>query len=101
MCVVSNVGDHYTDRWRPYTQPVVYPGVGTGIGSAQSINISPISRTEFDLLKREVAEMKELLKAAKTIDTALGTPDCEQEEKLAVLRAVAKLVGVDLEDVLG
>jgi hypothetical protein len=91
MCTVSMVGDFYRDRW---TQPPpMFP-------DHYMIN-TPVTRGEFDALKREVAEMKELLKAAKRIDEVTGQPDCEMADKVEVLRRVADLVGVDLDDVLG
>lgn len=97
MCVVSNVGDHYAQKFQPWVAPTVHPSTGT-------VQIIPpfdyVTKAELAALKRDVEEMKELLKAAKKIDEALGEPDCEQEEKLAVLRAVAKFIGVDLDDVL-
>lgn len=88
MCTVSMVGDHYNERWQQYTPD---------LSRAPLHIITPPSRAEFDALKREVEEMKELLHAAKRIDTVTGQPDCEMESKLAVLRAVADLVGVDIE----
>lgn len=93
MCTVSFVGDYYGDKWRmlPYVQP---PNMTTIIQPSQ------ITREEFDALRRDVLEMKELLKKAKDIDAALGTPDCEMDEKVALLRKVAELVGVDLDDIL-
>lgn len=95
MCVVSMVGDFYGDRWRPYVP--TYPATGTA-----PIIIQPqVSREEFEVLKREVEQCKELLRRAKAYDEANGEPDCEMDEKLALLRKVAELVGVDLDDVLG
>jgi len=44
--------------------------------------------------------MKELLKKAKIYDEENGEPDCEVEEKFDLIRKIAKLVDVDLEDVL-
>lgn len=97
MCVVSSLGDFAADRWRPYIQPPnVYPGTATGL----TINTG-ISRAEFDALKAEVVEMRELLRAAKRIDELTGQPECETEAKLAVLRQVAEMVGLSLDDVLG
>jgi len=60
-----------------------------------------VSREEFDRLKRDVEEMKALLKRAKEYDERNGEPDCEIDEKMATLRKVAELVGVNLDDVIG
>lgn len=95
MCVVSMIGDHYRDRWSP--PPVFVPTVVP----SPPVLPSPVSREEFDALKREVEEMKALLQRAVEYDKANGEPACEQEEKLEVLRRVAEIVGVDLDDVLG
>jgi hypothetical protein len=57
---------------------------------------SPVNREEFDALKRDVEEMKALLKRAKEYDERT----CENAEKVALIRKVAKLVGVDLREVL-
>lgn len=91
MCVVSMVGDYYGDKWTrqypaytvTYTTPV------------------EVSREDFDALKKEVEEMKELLKRAKAYDEANNEPNCEMEQKIALLRKVAELVGVDLSEVFG
>lgn len=91
MCVVSMIGDHYGERF-----PQQYPGVIQTTGT----NIYQyISREEFEQLKRDVLEMKELLKKAKIYDEEHGEPDCQKDEKIALLRKIAELVGVDLEDV--
>lgn len=96
MCTVSAVGDLYRDRWTQPQVPNIYPNT-----YQPNIVISmPVTRAEFDALKAEVEEMKSLLKAAKRIDELTGQPDCEMDEKLAVLRKVAEMVGVDLDDVL-
>lgn len=90
MCVVSMVGDHYRDMWqeKPWiSYPVAAP--------------AEISRTEFEELKRQVLEMKELLKRAKMYDEKNNEPECEIAEKMELLRKVAKLVGVSLDDVIG
>lgn len=101
MCVVSMVGDHYRDKWEKKLpdwdpMPTWPPPV------VQSFNPLPfISRQEFDELKRDVLEMKELLKRAKKYDEDNNEPDCEIDEKMDLLRKVAKLVGVSLDDVIG
>lgn len=89
MCVVSMIGDHYSDRFnKPY-----YVGTFT--------NISEISRAEFEALKREVEEMKELLKKALKYDEENGEPECHMDEKVERLKKVAELVGVSLDEVFG
>jgi hypothetical protein len=45
--------------------------------------------------------MKALLKRAKEYDERNGEPECEMDEKMAVLRKLAEMVGVNLDDVLG
>jgi len=91
MCIVSLVGDNWQRDFqkRPYYQP-----------EQTNFNITNISREEFDELKKEVAALKELLIAAKKFDEDTGQPDCEVDDKVALIKSVAKAVGVDLEDIL-
>lgn len=87
MCVVSMIGDHYNDKWtsEPYQQ--IFN------------QFSQISRSEFEQLKREVEEMKQLLIKAKIYDEKNNEPNCEMENKIKLLKDIAKLVGVDLEEI--
>lgn len=89
MCVVSMVGDHYRDIWDKQQ-----------IWDKLSSRPPAVTRAEFDELKRQVAEMVELLKRAKAYDERNNEPDCEIDEKMELLRKVAKIVGVDLDDAL-
>lgn len=61
-------------------------------------------RAEFEQFRVEVRQemlaLKELLMAAKKFDEATGQPDCEQAEKVEKLRQMAKLVGIDMDDVI-
>lgn len=113
MCVVSMIGDHYRDKWRK-TWPSIYPSPGNGLpgyywdgvwtdnfDNNKTVVAEPISRKEFDALRKDVEEMKELLKRAKEYDERNGEPDCEVDEKMDLLRRVAKFVGVGLDDVIG
>lgn len=99
MCTVSMVGDHYRDIFpqRPYwpsIEPIVAP-------TTTVIQLPPeITRAEFDQLRRDIEDMKALLKRAKDYDEKNNEPDCEIDEKMDLLRKVAKLVGVDLDDVI-
>lgn len=94
-CVVSMIGDFYKTKW-PWADPDPYDWTPSHTFTAGW----PVTREEFENLKREVEDMKALLKAAKIYDEKNGEPDCEIDEKMEVLRRVAKMVGVDLEDVL-
>lgn len=88
MCTVSMIGDHFNEKWKqpPYQQIFT--------------NIPDVSRAEFEALKKEVEEMKALLKRAKEYDEKNNEPNCEIEEKMAMLRKFADAVGIDLDDVI-
>jgi len=97
MCVASNIGDYWRDQLptKPY-----YPAIQPYIAPTPPIIIAPaISREEFDALKRDVEELKKLLTAAKHYDEATGQPDCELESKIELIKKVAKLVGVSMDDI--
>lgn len=92
MCVVSMIGDHYGRRFRemPWVNPYIQEP------PMQQL-YSPVQRHEFEALKAQVEGMVALLKRAKIYDEEHGEPACEIEEKMALLRKVAALVGVDLD----
>lgn len=111
MCVVSMVGDHYNEKWRrmpwvnpmpPYRvyPPIVWPPRGDE-GPEDEVPFVRVSREEFDALKREVEDMKTLLIRAKDYDERNGEPHCEMDDKVTLLKKVAELVGVSLDDVFG
>ena len=104
MCVVSMIGDHYGEKWEPYKKsggipwpyhppfPTIYPTEPP----PQSLDALELAK-----LRKEVEEMKELLKRAIDYDKRNNEPHCEQEEKMKFLRRVAESVGISLDDVLG
>ena len=100
MCTVSNVGDYWKDdftkRW-PDINPDVYRGPLQGYVGAQLFN----SQEEIAKLRKEMEELKLLLLAAKRYDEKMGEPDCEMDDKVALIKKIAKLVGVDMGDVFG
>lgn len=95
MCVVSMIGDHYRDKWQP------------GWQQAPNVPINPFPHVfptqdmsgELAKLKKEVEEMKELLKRAVKYDADNGQPRCENDEKIQFLRQVAEAVGLTIDDV--
>lgn len=118
MCVVSMVSDHFDQKWRdrypnyPWQAPIVPliprpkfvppanpPEPWVGIGPIAT-PFDAITREEFDELKRDVADLKELLKRAKKYDADNGEPDCEIEDKTERPRTIARLVGIDLDEVI-
>lgn len=97
MCAVSAVGDYYTRRlpdtpYFPAVQPFTVPGFQPQPG---------ITRHEFDALKKDMEELKKLLLAAKKFDDETGQPDCEVESKVVLIKKLASLVGVSMEEVFG
>lgn len=98
MCTVSNIGTGWGGTF-PDRYPWIQPYVPTPSPPIPAV-IPGVSQEEFNRLKREVEELKKLLRAAKVFDAATGQPDCEVDEKVALIRKIAEFVGVDLEDVL-
>jgi hypothetical protein len=102
MCAVSAVGDYWGRTlpqrdYYPPIAPLIYPpGGGTG-GAADTT--PAVTRHELDALRRDIEELKKLLVSAKKFDEATNQPDCEMEEKVALIKKLAKLAGVDLSEV--
>lgn len=95
MCTVSMVSDHYKDNFiQRWSQPDPFHPLNTA-----TFTIPMVSREEFDALKREVEDMKKLLLRAKDYDERNNEPNCEMDEKVALLKRVAELVGVNLDEV--
>lgn len=91
--MVSNIGDGWKDQF-PEKWPQFIPQVPS---EHNKIIIQPgVSQSEFDALRKEVEELKKLLIAAKDFDKATGQPHCEMDEKVKLIKEIAKLVGVDL-----
>ena len=90
MCTVSMIGDgwrqQFPERWPNYPLQ-------------QLPAIPEISRIEFDALKKEMEELKKLLEAAKKFDDATGQPNCEMEDKVALIKNIARAVGVNMDDI--
>jgi len=92
MCVVSMVMDHYNERW-----PKEYPWIQQ---PTVTYCYSDVTRAEFEALKKEVENLKELLVKATEYDRRNNEPNCEIEEKVAAVKKIAELVGVSLDDIL-
>lgn len=129
MCVTSMVGDHYREKWKdrvfsafPDTQPTPnyippwpFPNKNPDPefisppptpGFINPSTQSPVldrggfaTQTDLEALKKEVMEMKDLLKRALKYDEDNNEPHCEMDEKVNLLKKVAAMVGVSLEDI--
>lgn len=108
MCAVSMIIDGYQKGLpgaHPWVAPAIdpnktYPVQPTPITWPQAALQSP-TRVEFEALKKEVEELKILLAAARRFDDNTGQPDCEQEEKVAFMKRLGEMLGVDMSEVLG
>lgn len=76
MCAVSAIGDMFRDKYR-YRFP--------------QASYTNVTREEFEALKKEMEEIKELLKAAKKFDEKTGQPDCEMDDKIDFMRRWTKM----------
>lgn len=89
------IGDHYdSDHYDSILSPKVLP-MGTSVMPSYYI---PVSRLEFDELKRQVSEMKELLTKAFEYDKMTNQVECANDEKLARLEKIAEFVGIDCKE---
>lgn len=100
------MGDYYKDKFVQPSWPLTWPPIDSSPYQQPLSPLSPIlspavTREEFDELKKAVEEMKNVLLRAKEYDEKTGQPDCEMEDKVDVLKKIAKLVGVDLSEVFG
>ncbi len=101
MCVVSNIGDGFADRWRdrfPNTTPY-YPPINPYPTTNIPWTPPQVTKQEFDELKKEVEALKELLVAAKKYDEVSGQPDCHMDEKVELLRKVGEWIGVNFDEI--
>src|SRR4051812_32810529 len=102
MCVVSMVTDHHVEKWgnqfphwpqwvpntvqpnQPYQPPSTIP--------YKPIVVEPTGPTqqEFDDLKKEFEDFKKLALKAIEYDVKNNEPHCEMDEKVDVIRKLAK-----------
>jgi len=93
MCVYSMIGDDWAKRWNEQ-YPEIFKPVVTG-----TLNWPhQVTREEFEALKKEMQELKDLLIQAKKYDEATGQPDCEMEDKVTLIKKMAEFLGVDMGD---
>lgn len=99
MCVYSMVMDDWNRRNGQAVEPLItgdYFKIVTDQSSVTKRDLEDL-RDEF---RKELRSLKKLLKAAAQYDDESGQPDCEQEEKIALIRKLAAALEVDMEDCL-
>jgi hypothetical protein len=109
MCVVSAVSSDWIDRTQPRFPSVwpIYPPIKEpNLIPAADFEISPKGlaakqREEIAELKEEVLKLKAELEKARAQDIADGNPDCEMEDKVTIIKGLARLLDVDMGDVFG
>lgn len=91
MCVYSMIVQDRIDKWRDYINPLIpntipntYPGDYIKIPSNEE-------------LKKEIEELKRLLKKAKIYDEETNQKDCENDDKKRILKEIAEKLGVEIE----
>ena len=105
MCIVSSIGDQVgTAPWSPQNP---YPGISDWPYKKQTespIQIPSPPNPPKDLNGLQIKAVVEWLEkldkiliAARAFDEATGQPDCETDEKMAALKALAEQFGVDME----
>lgn len=99
MCVYSMIADDWSKRTYPQ-YPWIQPFINPAGSPIRQPPFPAPSQEDFDSLRREVEALKKLLKAAKIYDEETGQPDCETDEKIDTLKRVARLLDIDLNDVL-
>lgn len=117
MCVVSNIGDTWAEKfipnhpwvdpYNPYTQPespaeklrrLMEKMNESAKHSQMSDEITELKKN-FESLQNEMRELKKLLIAAKKYDEATGQPNCEMDEKVKLIKSIAEVLGVDMSEV--
>jgi hypothetical protein len=103
ICVYSNIGDYWNDDFQK-KWPDIYDDWSKKREEMPSVIVQTLdtsklaTKEDFEKLRAEILELKELLRAAIRYDAATGQPECEHEDKVALIKSVAEMVGVDLND---
>lgn len=99
MCVVSMIGDQAVKTWPPqypdiWKDRVLPTDIDTLRNNTDAQRITELERQLRDLT-REFEIFRGLITAGKQYDIDNEEPHCEQDEKVEILRKVAKLLGVE------
>jgi hypothetical protein len=92
MCSVSMVGDYWRQNDFPKFQEVYNHNLDYG-------RLTNLEAQVADL-RKNMEELKKLLAAAKQYDEATGQHECHHEDKVRLIKEMAKIAGVDLGDLV-
>jgi len=87
MCVVSMVSDHWTRN---------PPGQWPGHWPPEQSTLPGLDKLTIELLRAEIERLKKELEEARAQDIKDNNPDCHMEDKVAIIKGLAKALGVDL-----
>lgn len=116
MCVYSMIGDDFKGRidndeiWKKFVKREQSPYNQDGqkgidnpapdLPGFISVDLGLATKQELEILRREIQQLKELLKRAIKYDEQNNEPHCEVDAKIALIKAVAEALGIDLTEVL-
>lgn len=104
MCLVSNIGDKWSkqDYWPAWPGAIPFPDRK----ESRPYSFRPIDTYEniilkerYTQLKEQAEKMKRELEQAKAEDIKNNNPDCEMEDKVIILKKIAKMLDIDLSAV--
>ncbi len=99
------VSDHYIDKFKklPWIDDLdkyrTYPDPSKPIAPNWPPVLDPVTRSEFEQLRKDLEEMKELLKKAMEYDKRTNQPHCEKQENIEIIKNLADALGVDLSEI--
>ncbi len=105
MCTYSAIADNFrrtAPERHPWIPPVIinpHDVTKRDVENNNFVYTEPLA-TKQDIadLRKEMLALKDILKAALKFDEETGQKDCEQEDKIRMIRELAEMVGVDMED---
>lgn len=86
MCMVSYIGDSFKKDW----DDIFYPQFPYWPDTSKS------DKAKIEALRKEVKALKKLLLTAQKYDKETGQPDCEVDEKVKLLKDIAKVLKIDM-----
>jgi hypothetical protein len=90
--IMDSIGSDLTHRYGSV--------LGGGVYVPPSVADIAHLQQQITALKAELEALKPLIEAAQKYDRATGQEECESEEKIAKLRKLCEVVGLDLSDIL-